>query len=121
MTTRQKWITPAEIDTSRNIKARVRLHDGREMKAIWTENDRGARFWICSDDRVRGLYDVVAVLIEDTLPFPRVPGATLSDAELLADVADDTGFLTPTPAPATPPAARDSAPGHRRSRGSRGP
>ncbi len=80
-----RWVTPAEIDTNRNMQCRVRLRCGREMKAIWTENDCGARYWICEDNKARGLYDIAECLVEYSLPFPKVPGGELTDAELLAD------------------------------------
>lgn len=90
------WRDPEEMDTSRRNYAHVRLKNGKVMKAIWAPYQaRGCdgvgggihrvTAWLCEDNQVRGLYDVVAYSLIDSLPTGSGPNGERTDAEIMAD------------------------------------
>ena len=92
------WNLPGELDHTRRNLCRIRLKDGREMKALWGSFPaRGAHgevtrvtAWQCEDNKARGFYDIAAFQLIDSLPIGSGPNGECSDAEL---VADDQGVL----------------------------
>ena len=88
-----EWQHPESLDMARRSMCRIRLEDGREMKAVWGPFPaRGAHgevvratAWQCEDNKARGLYEVRAFLLIDSLPIGSGPNGECTDAELAAD------------------------------------
>lgn len=85
-----KWKPVSEMDATRRNHCRIRLEgSGRELEAIWgvyrTRRNGETWCWACSDEVVRGLYDVSEFKLLGSLPIGSLPGGECTDAELLAD------------------------------------
>jgi hypothetical protein len=82
------WKPVAEMDDKRRNLCRVRMVDGREMKAIWgvhVLHCGEAYCWAAEDNKVYGLHDVTHFRLLDSLPIGSLPGGECTDEELLAD------------------------------------
>ncbi len=84
------WQPTAEMNDKRRNHCRVRLHDGRELEAIWGPHEFKcgcqAWCWAASDNNSYGLFDVKEFKLLGSLPVGSLPGGECTDAELIADV-----------------------------------